>query len=276
MSLPPVVATVEMLIGGRDLIEPRLDPSGRWLAFVAKQGRSRSIVVVDLDAAEATAAGSGSSCRSRRRWPAGAEAVAASTGVPTVRRSCTPPPTAGCGSSRSPAVSLVSLWPADPDRAASAPVVAPDGSHVVFVVDQAEIWSVPLADVTRCQAPPVRRLDGGDHEFCLDPAIAPCGSTVVYQAWSPPDMPWDGAVVVTVDLASGERTIGRRSTTGRGSSLASHPTAPAIGVHDGDGCSRSGGATGRSCPTNAASTPSPRGDPASAATPCRRTVTGWR
>ena len=107
----------------------------------------------------------------------------------------------------------------------------------MFVVDQAEIWSVSLLDADvpgGARHHLVRRLDGGDHAFCLDPAIAPDGRTIVYQAWSPPDMPWDGAVVVTVELATGGRTTAAVDD-GAWQQPRFAPDGTGIGVHDGDG-----------------------------------------
>lgn len=228
----PVTATVEMMIGGRDLTEPRLDPAGGRLAFVARQGRTRSIVVVDLDVAAGAACervlvsqpvpaagrGRGGGCFA---WcPDGAAIVFASADGGLWHQPVPGGPPRAC-------------WPADPGRAASAPAVAPDGSFVVFVVDQAEVWAAPLDG----SGDPPRRLDDGEFAFCLDPAVSPDARRVRYQAWSPPDMPWDGAVVVTVDLPSGDRWV-ESVPDGAWQQPRFAPDGTTVGVHDGDGVLR--------------------------------------
>lgn len=222
-----VVATIEMLIGGRDLTEPRLDPAGRRLAYVAKQGRTRSIVLLDLDdpgAVERILVSQPSPAAGRDRgggcfdWtPDGSAIVFAATDGSLWRQPV-------------PGGAVTNLWPADAARSASAPAVAPDGSFVVFVVGQAEVWSAPLDGA---ETEP-RRLDDGSHAFCLDPAVAPCGSTVVWQAWSPPDMPWDGAAVVSVDVTTGERHVDEQADAAWQQPRFA-PDGTGVGVHDGDG-----------------------------------------
>ena len=72
-----------------------------------------------------------------------------------------------------------------------APSVAPDGSAVAYAVDTASIWRVDLTDRA------TSRVDGGSHGFCADPSWSPDASSLSWQAWSVPDMPWDESVVVT-------------------------------------------------------------------------------
>lgn len=77
-------------------------------------------------------------------------------------------------------------------RSCRAPHVAvvTGAPMVAYAVDEAEIW---LTDLTARRH---RRIDDGRHEFCFDPVISPDGARISWQAWSPPDMPWDGAVRV--------------------------------------------------------------------------------
>lgn len=232
MPTPPVTATVEMLIGGRDLTEPRLDPVGRRLAFVVRQGRTRSIMLVDLDADDgfrerilvsqptpAAGRGRGGGCFD---WCPGGDAIvfAATDG------SLWHQPVPGGPADE--------LWPADPNRAASAPAVAPDGSFVAFAVDQAEIWLAPLPGAETGSPAGPRRLDDAAFAFCLDPAVSPDGRTVRYQAWSPPDMPWDGAVAVAVGVGHDEREI-ESSPDGAWQQPRFAPDGSAFAVHDGTG-----------------------------------------
>ncbi|MFV0309176.1 MAG: S9 family peptidase [Desertimonas sp.] len=224
---PHVAATVEMLIGGRDLTEPRLDPTGRWLAYVAKHGRTAAIMIVDLEGpgtperilvsqpVPAAGRGRGGGCLD---WSPDGDAIvfAAADG--------------GLWCQPVPGGPAVNLWPPDPTRAASAPTVAPDGTFVVFVVDQAEVWASSISGAD--DGP--RRLDDGSHAFCGDPAIAPTGTTVAWPAWSPPDMPWDHAVVVTADLVTGESRIDAL-TDGAWQQPRFGPDGTVVGVHDDNG-----------------------------------------
>ncbi len=227
-----VEITPELCIGGRELTEPKLDPCGRRLAFVSRGDTSAAIMIVDLDA-PGTASGL-------------ERALTA-----------TPPPSAGrgmgggCFAWTPDGAAIVyaatdgGLWwqpvpggpprllvRGDESRAAQAPVVAPDGSFVAYVIDQAEVWLAQLGGAADRGAP--RRLDGGAHDFCLDPAVAPDSTHVAYQAWSVPDMAWDGAVIMTVDLLTGQRSV----TAVTGGALQQPRFAPdgtPFVVHDGDG-----------------------------------------
>jgi dipeptidyl aminopeptidase/acylaminoacyl peptidase len=64
--------------------------------------------------------------------------------------------------------------------------VSRDGTFVVAVVDQAEVWRWWLDHDRRPE-----RLDDGSADFVFDPFITTCGTTLVWQAWNVPDMPWD-------------------------------------------------------------------------------------
>src|SRR5690606_7565135 len=72
-----------------------------------------------------------------------------------------------------------------PDRVAQAPFASADGTLIVYVVDQAEVWSIAAG------GGPGTRLDDGSAEFCFDPAVSPSGDEIAWHAWSAPHMPWD-------------------------------------------------------------------------------------
>jgi len=84
---------------------------------------------------------------------------------------------------------------------ARAPVVQGEpgagAKLLAYVVDEAEVWLMDL------QSGATRRIDDGRHAFCFDPAIDPAGTTVSWQAWSPPAMAWDAAVRVDFDVRDG-------------------------------------------------------------------------
>ena len=185
----PVAVTPEMCIAGRDLTEPKLDPSGRLLAFVARGASGAAISILDLaddtplerqlTTRPAPSPGRGlyGGCFD---WEPDGGAVIFAAADDGLWRQPVP------GGAAEP------LTVADPDRPVAAPAVAPDGSFVTYVVDLAEVWLQPL------DGSPGRRLDGNEHDFCADPAVDPTSAVVTYQAWSVPDMPWDGATAVTV------------------------------------------------------------------------------
>lgn len=171
-----------------------MSPDGRWVAFVQRTGGAVSInrMPADRDGVErqwtfgptpAPGRGLGGGCFSWLAGVSGDDSIvyAASDGE---------------------------LWHQDGarlhrltthDRTVRAPAVASsnDPRLVVYAVDEAEVWLLELDSGT------TRRLDDGRHEFCFDPAISPDERTVSWQAWSPPDMPWDGAVRVDVDIGTG-------------------------------------------------------------------------
>jgi dipeptidyl aminopeptidase/acylaminoacyl peptidase len=189
-----------MCIGGRDLTEVRPAPDGSLVAFAVRWGGGSAIVAV----------------------PA--------TGGPDRHLTTSPPPATGrgfgggCFDWLPDATGIVyvgadgALWRAtldgaatcrltshDEARAAEAPCVSPDGSWVAYVIDQAEVWRVPIAGHARAQ-----RLDDGGADFVFDPHVGTDGH-VRWIAWNVPDMPWDAARVQVwdgVDVRDGVRPDG--------------------------------------------------------------------
>ena len=200
---------LELVLSGRDLTEPRLSPDGSSLAFVQRVGRSTAVMVIDglddgrpeperpisLGPDPAPGRGLGGGCFA---WlPDGAGIVHAAIDGELWR-------TSGASVDR-----LTTHG-----RSCRAPEVGEiaGGVVVVYVVDEAEVW------ITSLLTGASHRLDAGDHEFCSDPTIAPDGHVVSWQAWSPPDMPWDGAERVDAELGRPERGAGldaRRVTSWR-------------------------------------------------------------
>lgn len=216
--------TPEMCIAGRELTEPKLDPSGARLAFAARGPTATAIVLVDLDddhtverqlttlPAPTTGRGMFGGCFD---WlPDGTALVYAGDGALWLQ------PVPGGAVQR--------LTPTEPGRPAQAPGVAPDGTFVAYVADQAELWLQPL------DGGPARRLDDGRHDFCSDPAVDPTSALISYQAWSVPDMPWDGAEVVTV-AADGRHASTWRPVGGAAQQARFAPDGTAVCVHDGSG-----------------------------------------
>ncbi len=187
-SVEPI--PLSLVRAGRDLTEPTLTPDGGWVGFV-------------------------------QRWRGGSSINALPVAGDPLERQVTfgPDPApgrglgGGCFAWVGPLERGVSIvyaavdgelwWQHDlrveqitaHERSVRAPAVV--GRAVVYAVDEAEIW---IQDLRTGDS---RRLDDGRHAFCFDPAISPDERIVSWQGWSPPAMPWDGAVRVDCDLHTG-------------------------------------------------------------------------
>jgi dipeptidyl aminopeptidase/acylaminoacyl peptidase len=182
------VITIDMCLSGRELTEPRPSPDGTTVAFVARWGAMSAIVTVPITGGPerlvttapepAPGRGSGGGCFD---WsPAGDALVyAARDGQLWLQ------PMPGGVPRR--------LTEVEEGRSIEGPVLARDGTFVVGVVDQAEVWRW----WTDGEQPP-ERLDDGAADFVFDPFITTCGTTLLWQAWNVPDMPWDAARVQRV------------------------------------------------------------------------------
>ena len=90
------------------------------------------------------------------------------------------------------------------------PVLTPDGTQVISVVDEAEVWLLALE--SRVET----RLDDGRHDFCMDPATGCVDGAVMvcWQGWSVPHMAWDRSDAVTCRVSDGTLTShGTHQTT---------------------------------------------------------------
>ncbi len=195
---------LSLIQAGRELTEPRISPDGQSVAFVQRWRGAASINLVPLggDGFErqltfgpdpAPGRGLGGGCFT---W------VDSTNGAPSIVY------VARDGELWwQDGTQLVQLT--DHGRSVRGPAVAPGAVEppggqpvhapalVAYAVDEAEIWLLDLD--TRVS----ERLDDGRHEFCFDPSLGPAGHRVSWQAWNPPDMPWDGAVRVDLDRSTG-------------------------------------------------------------------------
>ena len=73
----------------------------------------------------------------------------------------------------------------------SSPIASPDGRRLAYVVERSEIREIDLDTLDD------RRVDRGDFAFVLDPVY--WRGRIVWQAWSPPNMPWDESHLVSED-----------------------------------------------------------------------------
>jgi dipeptidyl aminopeptidase/acylaminoacyl peptidase len=175
------VITVEMCLSGRELGEPRPSPDGATLAFTVRWESATAIVtmplgggperIVTIAPQPAVSRGFGGGCFA---WTPDSTAIVYVGRDGDLWRQ----PVPGGVSARVSAVA--------PDSHVEAPVVSRDGTFVVGVVDQAAIWRWPLVGDGLPE-----RLDDGSADFVFDPFITTCGTTLVWQAWNVPDMPWD-------------------------------------------------------------------------------------
>ena len=133
---------------------------------------------------------SGSSRRRRNRRSAAASAAGASPGRRIRTRSSTPPRDGDLWLQPVPGGAPHRISNVGEGHTVEAPVVSPDGTFVVAVVDQAEVWRWPLDGDGSPE-----RLDDGTADFVFDPFITTCGTTLVWQAWNVPDMAWDASRV---------------------------------------------------------------------------------
>ncbi len=193
---------IDACVGGRDLTEPRLTADGRWLVVAVGDADRTSLVRFDLGSLDDASVGAD---------PEVPETVVA-TPAPRVGRGFG----GGCWCFADDDRAIVyagvdgNLWwqplsarasvggvsaarrltDHGPDRVAQAPHAAPDGSRVVYVLDQSEVWVVEVSSGRSL------RLDDGTADFCFDPQVMPCGTGLIWTAWNVPDMAWDRARVV--------------------------------------------------------------------------------
>lgn len=221
-----------LIQAGRDLTEPTISPDGRWVAFVQRWNGASSINRVALEGGPeeivsfgpqpVPGRGTGGGCFT---WVAGSDGrisiVYCAADGELWRQDGTQLErvTSHGRSVRAPAVAVGD--PTEDRRHLVADIL-------VYSIDEAEIWIFDLASGDG------RRLDDGRHAFCFDPAISPDGRHVSWQGWSPPDMPWDGAQRVDLDLASGAIEVWRLDDAAVQQPRFT-PRGERVHVHDGSG-----------------------------------------
>ena len=153
---------VERCIVARDVTEPRLSPDGRCIVYAMASSGAAALMIDLLDGSpvrQLTAYpaprpgrgfGGGGWCWS----PDGSAVIYAGVDGQLWRQ---PVPTG----------SVRCLTQHDPTRVAAAPAMSTDGSRVVYVIDEAEIWETRLDDGVSS------RIDDGTADFVFDPSTRP-------------------------------------------------------------------------------------------------------
>lgn len=195
--------SLENCLAGREIGEPRLDPSGRWLAVVATESLDPSsdrkprwyVEVIDLDdstgewrtLSTVPVRGVRGLSGGSFDWAPDGRAIVAVTADGDV--------------TEFDLDGSVRILFRAAGRTVSSPIVDPSGGRVIVVVDQGEILSIDRWSGS------IDRVDGGRHEFVIDPIV--WNERVVWHGWNPPNMPWDDdALATTNGVVSSE--AGRR------------------------------------------------------------------
>ncbi len=177
MSIP-----VERCIVSRDLTEPRLSPDGRHIVFAMASGGTAALMIDSLD---------GSPVRQLTAYPPPRPGRGFGGGcwcwLPDGSAAIYTAVDGNLWLQPVPAGGVRRLTRHGPERAANAPAMCADGSRVVYVLDEAEVWSTRLDDGS------TTRLDDGTADFVFDPCPTPDSSGAWWQAWNVPDMAWDAS-----------------------------------------------------------------------------------
>jgi dipeptidyl aminopeptidase/acylaminoacyl peptidase len=192
LFVPPVPAT--RCIGGRELSEPRLSSDGSVLVYGESFAGETAFVVHRFDGSESVRISPTPSLRTARSFGGGSWCFTVDErSVFYVAADGNLWQQALDGGHASPVTGH------GPDRGVAAPCAAPDGAHVVYVVDLAEVYVV---DLRNCVS---TRLDDGRADFCIDPSVTADG-WVEWVEWDVPDMAWDRSRVHRVRLDGSSRT----------------------------------------------------------------------
>ncbi len=212
MGLSP---TIEMCIFGRDITEPRPVADGQSVLYLSRpSGETTSFVEVSIDGNDEVVRDVDIPPASGRGGSGGVWCWYSDDGSIVY--------VAQDGSLRywADRSSRVTVELSGPSDHVESPVALPEYDAVVVTSDRGSVWMVPI------NGQPAERLDGGDHDFCADPAVMrrSDGVTVLWQAWSVPNMPWDHSVQVRYDLTGRVREV----VEGSGQQQQITPTAHGV------------------------------------------------
>ena len=113
----------------------------------------------------------------------------------------------------------------------AAPVVTPDGRHLVVVRERHAEPDLPTSVVNDLVAVPTgggeQRVLAEGHDFYSNPVLSPDGARLAWVSWDHPNMPWDGTELweADVDATLGVRSV-RRIAGGRDESVVQPKYTP--------------------------------------------------
>ncbi|HEY1634624.1 MAG TPA: LpqB family beta-propeller domain-containing protein [Acidimicrobiales bacterium] len=187
--------TAAMCAGGRSVAEPRLSPDGSVVAFVAGPGSRLAVVPSEggpelVVTSEPLVASVAAYAGGAFDWVPGGDSLVyagAEGGLYHVAASGGPSRVVAEG------------------EAVASPAVSPDGTRVAYVVDGRHVAVASLAE----DGPwPVRLSTvAPGPDFAFDPAWSPDGSRVAWMEWDVPQMPWDGARIVSAPADGGAAPV---------------------------------------------------------------------
>jgi dipeptidyl aminopeptidase/acylaminoacyl peptidase len=178
-----MAVTLDDILEARDLCEPRLSPDGASVAVVVSDAQGSFVHLISLadgsvrrlsEEPVRAGRGLGGGCLGWLPDSSGLVVVTKTNGLQQV----------------SLGGEMQSLLSID-ERTVGSPAVSPDGTWVAVVVDQAEVWILDLATKQ------TTRVDDSSYEFVLDPVWFQ--GSPVWQAWNPPNMPWDESVIMSTN-----------------------------------------------------------------------------
>jgi dipeptidyl aminopeptidase/acylaminoacyl peptidase len=182
---------------GRVLAEPRLSPDGERLAFVTNAGGRGQLIVMPSEGGPEVVVTNDPPPRPVAAYGGGAF-------------DWTPDGDALVYAAIDGGLWLTSarggvprqIVKRQPDGGCAAPSISPDGTRVVFVVNQQHVAVARLES----SAWPSQLSTGAD--FCFDPSWSPDSRRVVWHEWDVPAMPWDeGRIVVRDATGSGDAHV---------------------------------------------------------------------
>lgn len=179
-----------MCAAGRTLADPVVSPDGVTVAMVVSFGSTVAVVAVPADGGPEVIV---SAVVPARPHPMGGGVLA---WTPAADALVLIGADGGLWFQPMPGGPARPLLSPDPDgRSLASVAMSPDGRRVAVSRDDREILVVPLD-----AGPPVVLSAG--HDFALDPTWLDA-STVVWHAWSVPDMAWDHSLLVAASADGG-------------------------------------------------------------------------
>jgi dipeptidyl aminopeptidase/acylaminoacyl peptidase len=220
--------TVDMVLAGRELTEPKPSPAGDVVVFAVGWGTEVALVSVPVGGGPERIITSGTRPAPGRGLGGGCfDWLPDGSGIVHA---------GGDGNlwlQPMPGGAARQLTRVDDGVRFAAPAVACDGRSVAAVTDQAEVWefAVDGRDATGV------RLDDGSADFVIDPSpVSSRGAQGwAWQAWNVPDMPWDRSRAQIVTGPPRERVRAEVVPAASIQQIRRHPDGRLLSVRDDTG-----------------------------------------